>query len=803
MAKKSKAPAALPSRTAILVLGMHRSGTSALAGVLSRLGCALPNALMEASAANAKGFFESTAVRDFNEEILASAGSSWDDFLPFNSTWIESPVAAGFLERAVALVQDDFGAAPLFVLKDPRICRLVPFWTQALEAAGCAVRPLLTVRNPNEVARSLRQKKGFTGALSQMIWLRHALDAEASTRSLPRFHTSYEMLIRRWPQVAMAAEQSLGLRWPRSVEQAEVPIENFLSSELRHHREASEDLIDNPLLVTWLRDSYAIFTRWAEKGEDRADHATLDTIRSAFDESSRAFSRLVLAEREERQQLSGTLRKVETEKTALEKNLAEHAARVADESRRVRSLETAREAAEQEMETLRRAEEQARLAAQEAADSARASIAELEAEVVKRAGLHKAAQRSAADAEAQLAEVQQARSALEADLAKRETELAAAREQDAAALAELRASKDTLTRELTAERDKVQALDAHMQESIAVLEADLAERDAALIAAREQNAAALAERRASEDTLTRKLTAERDKVQALDAHMQESIAALEADLAERDAALTAAREQNAGQVNEMAALAATVSETQTALQAARDDLTRAQEAAGLQHEQNAAALSELLANKEALNETLSAERSKIQALEADLRNAELRDEASQSELGALRGQLSQMQSALIQRQHEAETTAATLAETQSSLAQRNTELSVLALEVTQRDAELGEACVALQERFHEVATLTQHAMRQQAQIEKLSDSGEVLQAKIAESRALNETLGAEAAKTVQELEALKEEMSRLREALATAEHQRDGYGQEVHALRHSTSWRMTGPLRRMVLLFRR
>lgn len=67
------------ARTALIVLGMHRSGTSAMAGVLGRLGAALPKRLIPPSDANPKGYFGSLKVYGLNDTVLVSAGYSWAD----------------------------------------------------------------------------------------------------------------------------------------------------------------------------------------------------------------------------------------------------------------------------------------------------------------------------------------------------------------------------------------------------------------------------------------------------------------------------------------------------------------------------------------------------------------------------------------------------------------------------------------------------------------------------------------------------------------------------------------------------
>jgi len=75
-------------RQAVLVLGMHRSGTSALAGVIARLGAALPKTQVRADLNNKRGYGESSELVQFHERLLASAGSGWRDWERFDPNWM-------------------------------------------------------------------------------------------------------------------------------------------------------------------------------------------------------------------------------------------------------------------------------------------------------------------------------------------------------------------------------------------------------------------------------------------------------------------------------------------------------------------------------------------------------------------------------------------------------------------------------------------------------------------------------------------------------------------------------------------
>ena len=113
---------------AILIAGMHRSGTSALSRTLSLAGCDLPKVLMDAdSQSNERGHWESQRIFELNNDILASAGSYWDQWETLNPGWYDSPLHAKYLQQARQLLEKEFPESALFVVKDPRFCLLMGF----------------------------------------------------------------------------------------------------------------------------------------------------------------------------------------------------------------------------------------------------------------------------------------------------------------------------------------------------------------------------------------------------------------------------------------------------------------------------------------------------------------------------------------------------------------------------------------------------------------------------------------------------------------------------------------------------
>lgn len=284
------------SKIAIVVAGMHRSGTSALTRVLNRLGCDLPNTLLSPSPNdNELGFWESRPIMDLNQEILASAGSHWIDWAPFNPAWHESPVSSAFHEQAQSVLRSEYGTSRFFILKDPRNCRLLRFWTEALEVFGACPVVVMPVRNPLEVAASLNKRNKLDPAYCQLAWLRHVLEAEAASRDLPRVVTHYDGLLAQWGETTDRIAASLGFAWPRRSLSAEIEIEDFLSPRQRHHVESDQRVLQSSRLSPWIRETYEILLRWSRADTRDADMAALDRIRASFDQAAPAFEGVIVA----------------------------------------------------------------------------------------------------------------------------------------------------------------------------------------------------------------------------------------------------------------------------------------------------------------------------------------------------------------------------------------------------------------------------------------------------------------------------------------------------------------------------
>lgn len=280
-----------PDRTALVILGMHRSGTSAFTRVAGLLGGTVPRDLMPPVADNNEvGFWESMGIYRLNDTLLRCAGSRWDDWreLPFD--WANLEVSDGFKRRASAAVRRAFGPEDLIVIKDPRICRIFPFWHEALHGMGMDVLCLLPVRNPLEVAASLRRRDGFDPAKSYLLWLRHTLDAEAATRGLRRSIVTFDHLMSDWRDCAMRIQQHLGMTWPCAFEDETArEVDRFLQERLRHNRASAQDLARDNAVPQWVKETFSALLELIDRPDSARARSALDRIRQELRQADRAI----------------------------------------------------------------------------------------------------------------------------------------------------------------------------------------------------------------------------------------------------------------------------------------------------------------------------------------------------------------------------------------------------------------------------------------------------------------------------------------------------------------------------------
>ena len=218
----------------IFVLGMHRSGTSALTRVLGLLGVHVgsPSEMNTADAANPRGYWERREVLALDEEILAALEASWCEPLPADPSRLQDPVRSVLEERAAAIVSSLDRHRP-WAVKDPRLCLLFPFWRKLLADPLC----VLVHRDPLEVARSMKTRDGFPLPLGLALWEAYARAALSSSEGLPRLIVPYSSLVEDPLGTATRlAARLTALGVPLSGSVPEAALREFISPSLRRER---------------------------------------------------------------------------------------------------------------------------------------------------------------------------------------------------------------------------------------------------------------------------------------------------------------------------------------------------------------------------------------------------------------------------------------------------------------------------------------------------------------------------------------------------------------------------------------
>jgi hypothetical protein len=287
-------------RLCILVCGTHRCGTSAVTRVINLFGADIARDLIPATSDNIRGYWESAAVIGIHDHLLNSIGPRHTDpFDPLSlpATWQDTEQAQRAKYRLMDQVETEFAGSSLFVVKDPRISRLLPLWIDVLQALHIDVKIVIPFRNPLEVAASLAQRDAISLAKALLLYFQSYLEVELVSRGLPRCFVRYDTLLRDWRSFQSHLNELSGMRFSPPSATVKAEIDEFLTTDLHHHRCDREELLRHPDVPAILVELFDVMCRAADMGDDPPGHFAFDRLRAtcAQVELYRGF---VLAERQ-------------------------------------------------------------------------------------------------------------------------------------------------------------------------------------------------------------------------------------------------------------------------------------------------------------------------------------------------------------------------------------------------------------------------------------------------------------------------------------------------------------------------
>lgn len=217
------------------VLGMHRSGTSTIAGILNILGINAGSHLVEPQECNPKGFFENAAILDFNERLLHFLCADWSDTLMIPENWWKNDLVVSFYSELQTILENEFNASNEILIKDPRICVLLPFYLLLFSKMGVGCRFVIIFRNPLDVAASLEYRDNFNAEHAQLLWMDYVTKSELYTQGFSRIFIWFPELVGDPVGISRMLRNKWNIRIRKSVE-AEKKILDFVDPQLMHFR---------------------------------------------------------------------------------------------------------------------------------------------------------------------------------------------------------------------------------------------------------------------------------------------------------------------------------------------------------------------------------------------------------------------------------------------------------------------------------------------------------------------------------------------------------------------------------------
>jgi hypothetical protein len=290
----------MPHSRAILLLGMHRSGTSALARGLQMMGVYLGNDFLSPQPDNPTGYWEDRNICALNERVLAAFGLKWETVALIDDARWQEPALDALQAEAIAYLKANFVEQPVWGFKDPRTIRLLPFWQAVLRQLEIDESYLVAIRNPRSVADSLMRRQGMDIAESYLLWLAYMVPNLPKIARRPFVVADYDLVMDE-PQIqlrriARALDIPLGLSSIGGIEEF---AGTFLDPGLRHSFFTAADFEPHLKLPPLAREAYLWLRRLA------TDQISTDSQRfwSAWESNRIAAEKLIassaLASRQE------------------------------------------------------------------------------------------------------------------------------------------------------------------------------------------------------------------------------------------------------------------------------------------------------------------------------------------------------------------------------------------------------------------------------------------------------------------------------------------------------------------------
>ena len=258
--RSSRALGVEDGRPVVVVLGMHRSGTSLLSNVLHFLGVDMADMTDHVSPKNAGGFWERPELTAIHDEILAAIDrpiGRASHVLPFPPAWWRRKEVQALKSRLIAYVERELAkSANLWGFKDPRTCRLLPLWWEVFRELKLRPVYVNAVRNPAEASVSMAQKskaRKMSAANGELMWLSYNYDiARFVAAEHPTILVDYADWFSHGGIVAKRLAEELGIGDDLTPEDIAECVTSIVRGEYRHQFDGAEGVASSVPLASML-----------------------------------------------------------------------------------------------------------------------------------------------------------------------------------------------------------------------------------------------------------------------------------------------------------------------------------------------------------------------------------------------------------------------------------------------------------------------------------------------------------------------------------------------------------------------
>jgi hypothetical protein len=242
---------------AVVVIGMHRSGTSAVARGLQALGVYLGNEFLDAQPENPTGYWEDRRIVGLNERVLKTLRLRWDSVDRIGRREFGGWRMWRLRRDAIRDLRRRFSSHPLWGFKDPRTVRLLPFWERVLKDAKVEDRYLLVIRSPASIAASLYSRQEMEVETAQRLWLVHMVPFLADLAGKHFAVVDYDLLMRDPRGQLERVARTLHLP-PADAVEIDRFTSDFLDEKLRHTISSTDDIDASTETGRFTRDVFLL-----------------------------------------------------------------------------------------------------------------------------------------------------------------------------------------------------------------------------------------------------------------------------------------------------------------------------------------------------------------------------------------------------------------------------------------------------------------------------------------------------------------------------------------------------------------